>query len=1072
LYFLAVVAEHFFMRRRFFFLMLCYAQVAAAHAQVLAFPEAEGFGRYTTGARTNLAAASVYHVTNLNDSGSGSFRDAVSQSNRFVVFDVGGIINANSVVTVASNITIAGQTAPGGITLYNNRISFTSSNNLISRFFAVRKGTTSGREDSASIARGTNMIFDHMSITWGVDANFDINPDSGYVIDNITIQNSIIGQGLDNVGHSTGGLMQPGSGGSVSVIKSLYTDNVTRNPKVRDENEFINNVVYGWQSNGYIMGDTSGSSWANVEGNYFIEGPIDGSGPFNSGTPTFNIYANDNWVDTNRNGTLDGTLVTSYPGSTVVGARHAFPTTASMTAQEAVDYVTANAGPSIIRDAVDSRMMQEVASYGLVGGVIERESDLFPGYGTNSTYLNPRARLTDADHDGMADNWELSRGLNPANATDWKGLNGGYTRLEEYVNELGAIGTTVNSTGGAWTTPATWNGTTPTLADDAVVAGTLTVATGHGFARRLNVAGSLAVTGGTLDVFDTTSLDGTNTISGGTFTSGRVLLGSFGQSGSLEVSPGGTLQSGTVAAGGGSGSLALNGGTFRAGGAPDIRVPVSLGPAGGTIDTNGYNGTVTGAIAGAGGLSKLGAGDLKLSGANSYTGPTLVTGGSLSVTSSAMLNSSSAIQLGEGTTLNVASIAGGYVTGNGQTISGAGQITGSLVTTAGSVLKPQGGEFVPTAHMVGIQAENMTLGADWTVFDNAIHGTGAGGSYNGADLNGGGIVTVSNAGGTAPVATGVATATVDIPVAGTWYLYARTAEPAVSPIPGDPATQPGGNNSFFTSTQAGTLQATTSNYEEVQTYANPGNAAVWNLLSPSLSPLSGVVTPLNAGITYSLASGTQQFAIYGRESGTIIDAFVLSTTNLNATQLDSVLAGTTVLGYSTGTAISGNYTQQASSVLKMQLGSNEQNTLLVGATASLGGNLAVELLDGFIPHVSDSFTILSAGDLINTFAGLPEGARVNTIGTQGSFVINYDYMNHRVVLSNFLAGIAGDFDGDGKVDGRDFLLWQRNPSVGNLSDWQANYGAVAVAGLSTSAIPEPGTLLLTSLAFIAWLSRR
>jgi hypothetical protein len=99
------------------FVILIYLAPVAAEAQVLAFPEAEGFGRFATGARTNLAAANVYHVANLNDSGPGSFRDAVSQPNRFVVFDVGGIININSVVPVASNITIAGQTAPGGIAL-------------------------------------------------------------------------------------------------------------------------------------------------------------------------------------------------------------------------------------------------------------------------------------------------------------------------------------------------------------------------------------------------------------------------------------------------------------------------------------------------------------------------------------------------------------------------------------------------------------------------------------------------------------------------------------------------------------------------------------------------------------------------------------------------------------------------------------------------------------------------------------------------------------------------------------------------------------------------------------------
>src|SRR5688572_19982788 len=330
---------------------------AAAFAQVKAFPEAEGFGQFATGARTNLAAASVYHVTNLNDSGTGSFRDAVSQSNRFVVFDVGGIINIGSVVPVSSNITIAGQTAPGGISIYGDRVSFTGANNLVSRYLGVRKGNAGIRNDSVSLARGTNMMFDHMSVTWGVDETFSMNPDSGYVIDNVTIQNTIIAQGQDRLGHSAGGLMTLGEGSRFSVIKSLFADNVTRNPKVRGENEFINNVVYGYETAGYIMGDTTSmDSHANVEGNSFIEGPVNGIPPFASGTGTFHIYARDNWVDGDRDGVLDGTLNGSYPGANVVASRHAFPTAAALTAQQAVAHVMKNAGLSITRDAVDARL--------------------------------------------------------------------------------------------------------------------------------------------------------------------------------------------------------------------------------------------------------------------------------------------------------------------------------------------------------------------------------------------------------------------------------------------------------------------------------------------------------------------------------------------------------------------------------------------------------------------------------------------------------------------------------------------------------------------------------------------
>ena len=88
----------------------CSGNAGPVSATDLAFPEAEGFGRHATGGR----AGKVYHVTNLNDSGTGSFRDAVSQSDRIVVFDVGGYIVLKTAVSAKSNLTIAGQTAPGG----------------------------------------------------------------------------------------------------------------------------------------------------------------------------------------------------------------------------------------------------------------------------------------------------------------------------------------------------------------------------------------------------------------------------------------------------------------------------------------------------------------------------------------------------------------------------------------------------------------------------------------------------------------------------------------------------------------------------------------------------------------------------------------------------------------------------------------------------------------------------------------------------------------------------------------------------------------------------------------------
>ena len=636
-------------RRRLSGRLLVVAAVAfvaawngAAEAQTLAFPEAEGFGRFATGARTSLASASVYRVTNLNDSGAGSFRDAVSQSNRFVVFDVGGVVTLNSTAVVSSNVTIAGQTAPGGFALYGDRLAFTGANNSISRYLAVRKGEAGTREDTVNLSRGSNIIFDHMSVTWGVDETFSMNPATGQVIDNITIQNTVIAQGLDRLGHSAGGLMTLGEGSRFSIIKSLFADNVTRNPKVRGENEFINNVIYGYETAGYIMGDTVNmSSHANAIGNYFIEGPVDGSSPFASGTPQFEIYGADNWVDGDRDGLLDGSRITTYPGATVAATPFAFPTTASMTAQQAVSFVTQHAGPTITRDEVDTRIMQGVLSYGTLGGVILRDTDLFP------TFAAPRiafGRLADTDNDGMPDGWERSRGLNPASATDWKTLSGGYTNLELYLNELGANETASRWTvaSGTWGGAGSWSGGVPTFSTAAAVSGTSGLATGQALARRLSIGdggpGRLNVTGGSLDIFERLHLgpssDGTLSISGGSVAAGEIVVG--GLSGTTPtagvlVMTGGTLQAAFMRAGSAGGRFDWTAGAVHLTASPNVAVPTVVGLAGGTIATNGFSGTWSGVLTGSGGLTKTGAGTLTLTGSNSLLGSVRVNAGTVAL---------------------------------------------------------------------------------------------------------------------------------------------------------------------------------------------------------------------------------------------------------------------------------------------------------------------------------------------------------------------------------------------------------------------------------------------------------
>ena len=135
-------------------------------AQQLAFPGAEGFAAFATGGR----GGKVVHVTNLNASGSGSLADAVSQPNRIVVFDVGGVINiTNSSITIASNITIAGQTAPGeGITIYGGRVIASKSKNVIIRYIRMRGGKAINQKKcTLTLDECNNVILDHCSISWG-----------------------------------------------------------------------------------------------------------------------------------------------------------------------------------------------------------------------------------------------------------------------------------------------------------------------------------------------------------------------------------------------------------------------------------------------------------------------------------------------------------------------------------------------------------------------------------------------------------------------------------------------------------------------------------------------------------------------------------------------------------------------------------------------------------------------------------------------------------------------------------------------------------------------------------------
>ncbi len=446
------------MKRILLTFCMAFACLAGAVAdELIAFPGAEGYGRFARGARAG-ENPTVYHVTNLNDSGTGSFRDAISQPNRIIVFDVSGVINLKSGLVFSKNLTIAGQTAPGsGIVIYGKRTSFSGASDIIVRYLRIRMGENgeSGK-DAAGIANGSNMIFDHCSISWGKDETFSINSDGkNGGVGNITIQKTIISQGL--LPHSAGGLCQPtNTVGGVTLYRNLYADNNTRNHKVKGLNQYINNVVYNWGSGGgyNLGGDSEGRIWADVQSNYFIQGPNSGGNGVGSGNQLTTVYQRGNKTDMSRDGVLNGrdmdendfaraTRVDSfedllqseeYPSE----HPHAPIASMSMTAEEAYQWVVDSVGACLPdRDEVDEYVIGELRSLGNKGAILSSEKALMLVNGVGNIYNAPKP--LDTDNDGMPDEWEKANGLDPNDATDAvKVAANGYLNIENYINSIPA----------------------------------------------------------------------------------------------------------------------------------------------------------------------------------------------------------------------------------------------------------------------------------------------------------------------------------------------------------------------------------------------------------------------------------------------------------------------------------------------------------------------------------------------------------------------------------------------------------------------------------------------------------
>ncbi|MBX2976500.1 MAG: hypothetical protein KF721_10220 [Ignavibacteriaceae bacterium] len=414
-------------------------------AQQLAFPGAEGYGRFTSGGR----GGKVIFVTNLNDSGDGSLRDAIKKDYpRTILFSVSGTINLKSELEVKhGNLTIAGQTAPGdGICIKGNRFTV-NANNVIIRFIRFRIGDESGiPEDALSIMWSKNIIVDHCSMSWGVDevASF-------YDSENTTMQWCIISEALNKSIHPKGAHGYGGIWGGVnaSFHHNLLAHNSSRNPrfngsrtKTSSETELVdfrNNVIYNWGENSSYGGE---SGKHNMVANYYKSGPASHKKdrilePFDSKgrwyidqniVEGFSEVSNDNW-----NGGVQG----EYAVTNLIKSDFPFgdENVRTESASEALKSVLKLAGATYPkRDKVDLRIIDEVSkgTVFLGNGIINSQTEV-GGY----PELNTLEPLLDTDKDGIPDFWEKLNNLDFTNRDDGNKLSeSGYTFLEEYLNEI------------------------------------------------------------------------------------------------------------------------------------------------------------------------------------------------------------------------------------------------------------------------------------------------------------------------------------------------------------------------------------------------------------------------------------------------------------------------------------------------------------------------------------------------------------------------------------------------------------------------------------------------------------
>ena len=416
-----------------FGLLMC--GFALAGAEPLAFPEALGFGAQVTGGR----GGTVYHVTNLNDDGEGSFRDAVSQGNRIVVFDVGGIINIKTAVSIKSNITIAGQTAPGeGIAIHGGKLSTGKQSNIIIRYLRIRPGenTASEKDDALNLYDAKNVIVDHCSVELAPWNNFGGSSDNAsYRVTGITVQNSLI---ANPIGQQFGAHIESVDG-TWAWYYNAFVNTHNRNPLDKINDVFVNNILYNFEA-GYTT-HTSTHFNHDIVNNYFVYGPK-GSNPWFQVDKNQSIYASGNLIDTNKDGVLNGTASSIYyyqgAGEELSKPWSELTTSGPMlTAASAWRYVNSQSGV-LPYDDIDSLIWHQVGTLGKEGALVKSVGAM--GIKTNNGWGEVIAgkAAADSDKDGIPDYFEDAMGYDKAKDDAMTKESDGYVRIEKYINWIGA----------------------------------------------------------------------------------------------------------------------------------------------------------------------------------------------------------------------------------------------------------------------------------------------------------------------------------------------------------------------------------------------------------------------------------------------------------------------------------------------------------------------------------------------------------------------------------------------------------------------------------------------------------